>query len=378
MYFDRMQDVHLNKDVGSVPYYIAKKNNLDLEYFTGDECKKTNFRGFNIRKINRFPSFKINLFFYYFLLTNRNKVDLLITLHCRWYNLILGYFFKFLNPKGKYYIKADQNLDRNEDLRNLANYKVTFKKFDLKLLIKREVNSFFYKFLIHVDYLSFEQNCTYNHVFRYGIFNNNVSNKIFKLANGFDDYNVATEVFLTQKENLIITTGRIGAPGKNHKFLLDIIKEINLLNWKMLFIGPIDDDFKKDINFFFQNNSNFINKVIFIGNILDRDELYSFYKKSKIFLFSSNKESYPLVFSEARFFGNYIVSTNVGGANEITENGKFGIVFDQYNKNSFVDHINFLLSGKDNFLDEKIELILANKEQLIWSNLLHDFNYNFC
>lgn len=150
MYFDRMQDVHLFKDVGMVPYYIAKEFDFNLEYITADDCNSEEFRGYSIKKIKRFPNFKINIFFIFYLIKNAKTIDILMTIHCRNYNLIIGKIYKMLNPKGFYFIKADQNYDRNVELNDKINQKKISK------VNKWKLESVF-KMLKYVDLLSFEQ-----------------------------------------------------------------------------------------------------------------------------------------------------------------------------------------------------------------------------
>lgn len=113
LYFDRMQDVHLTKDVGLVPHFMVNDKNIELEYVTADKCITNEFRGHNITKIKRFPNAKINLCFYYYLLKNRNNIDYLTMFHCRPLNLLTGIIYKLLNKNGKFYIKMDKGSGKN-------------------------------------------------------------------------------------------------------------------------------------------------------------------------------------------------------------------------------------------------------------------------
>lgn len=367
MYFDRMQDVHLHKDVGMVAYYIAKYYNLDLEYITAEDCSFDEFRSNKIIKIKRFPNYKNNLYFYLYLLKNARNIDVLMTIHCRGYNLLIGLLYKILNPGGVYYIKADQNYDRNEILKSVVDYKISNDGFDLRHIIRKINYICTFKMLKYVDLLSVEQKNTYEHVNEFGICNNDVSDKLFLMENGFDDYYSAENITVEDKENVIISTGRIGAKGKNHELLLEVIKEVELFDWKIYLVGPIEGDFGILMGEFFKENPNLKEKIILVGNIDNKCKLYEYYKKAKIFVFTSENEGYPLVFPEARYFGNYIITTRVGGSEDITLNGKYGKVIEQGDKNALIEHLQLAISDPD-FLNKKIDLILRNSEELKWGN----------
>lgn len=367
MYFDRMQDVHLFKDVGMVPYYIAKEFDFNLEYITADDCNSEEFRGYSIKKIKRFPNFKINIFFIFYLIKNAKTIDILMTIHCRNYNLIIGKIYKMLNPKGFYFIKADQNYDRNVELNDKINQKKISK------VNKWKLESVF-KMLKYVDLLSFEQKKTYNHVKENGICNINIKEKIVLLENGFDDFD--NNIYFNNKENLIITSGRIGAPGKNHEFLIDVLEKINLENWKVYFVGPIDREFEKIIEERVKNNILLKEKIYFTGNIEDKKELNEYYKRAKIFCFTSEVEGYPLVFPEASFFGNYIFTTDVGGAEDITEQGKYGKIIEQNNAYKYTEELQKIIDNPI-FLEEKISKIVERKNELTWSNRIRNENRIF-
>lgn len=69
-----------------------------------------------------------------------------------------------------------------------------------------------------------------------------------------------------------------------------------------------------------------INIVILVGNIENKNLLYDYYNRAKVFLLTSRLEGFAIVYPEALKFGNYIITTDVGGAKDITNNGQIGIV----------------------------------------------------
>ena len=77
-----------------------------------------------------------------------------------------------------------------------------------------------------------------------------------------------------------------------------------------------------------------VNKVIFKGYISNRDEISKYYKKSKIFCLPSRWESYSIALIEAAYFGNYIISTDVGVAKELLNITKYGELIPKDNLNT--------------------------------------------
>lgn len=172
--------------------------------------------------------------------------------------------------------------------------------------------------------------------------------KIINIPNGVDfsfleENNIRYDY--ESKENIILNVARIGAEEKNTPLLLNAFSKIRAIEnsgWKLYLVGPIEEDFKEYISTFYENNPKLKDIVIFKGEIRDRRELFTLYKKSKIFTLTSEFESFGISFIEAAALGNAIISTDVGIANEIVLNGGGTIVSnnnEEILKNSFEEYI---------------------------------------
>jgi glycosyltransferase involved in cell wall biosynthesis len=153
--------------------------------------------------------------------------------------------------------------------------------------------------------------------------------KLICIPNGVDSDFLDKEIKLKrfeEKENILITVGRIGTFQKNTELLLDALKIIDLKDWKVYIIGPIEAEFKNQIDLFFKENPQLVGRVIFTGNVTDRTELSEWYNKAKVFCLTSRFEGFPIAFSEALYFGNHIISTPIASANYITQSGKYGVI----------------------------------------------------
>ncbi len=124
------------------------------------------------------------------------------------------------------------------------------------------------------------------------------------------------------KENIILSTARIGAEEKNTMMLLEAFKNIPLeirKGWKLRLVGPIEDGFLEVYEKFLNENSGLEDSIELIGNVDDRSALFNEYKKAKIFSLTSDFESFGISFIEAAALGDIIVSTENSGLEDSIE-----------------------------------------------------------
>ncbi|MCB8565222.1 glycosyltransferase family 4 protein [Fusobacterium ulcerans] len=89
-----------------------------------------------------------------------------------------------------------------------------------------------------------------------------------------------------------------------------------------------------------------ISIVILLGNIEDKNLLYDYYNRAKVFLLTSKGEGFVIVYPEALRFGNYIITTDVGGAKDITNNGEIGVVTEIENEEQYKKEILKVINKK--------------------------------
>ena len=146
-------------------------------------------------------------------------------------------------------------------------------------------------------------------------------NKLIQLLNGMDEEAIAhygiEDLPFTQKENLIISVGRHGTWPKNTQMLLDALARVNLKDWQVCFIGPIDPVFQSNVSSFYQKHGDLKSSVHFIGPVYEQQKLWAYYNRAKVFIHTSLSESYGIVLCEAFRFNDYILSTDVGIASEL-------------------------------------------------------------
>ena len=123
----------------------------------------------------------------------------------------------------------------------------------------------------------------------------------------------------------LITVGRL-APWKNVNTIIEAVHLLKNQDLKINLIivgsGPEDSDLKKQVN-----NLNLTNEVIFTGQKKYSD-LKEYYKSADIYIQASGYEGLPHVLLEAINFDLAIISTPIGGTNEILQDGKNGFILD--------------------------------------------------
>ncbi len=147
----------------------------------------------------------------------------------------------------------------------------------------------------------------------------------------------------------LITVGRL-APWKNIDTIIDAMNLLRLADIKFhLFIvgsGDLYDELNEKIL-----NLNLDNYITLTGQ-KNSLELKEYYKKSHIYIQASGYEGLPHVLLEAINYELLVISTPIGGSNEILEDGKNGLILD-------------LIEGKkpsSSYLYQLILKIIDNKD----------------
>ena len=150
---------------------------------------------------------------------------------------------------------------------------------------------------------------------------------------------------------------------------MESLKEIDLKDWKVYLVGSIDKRFINYKENFFKENPSLIDKIIFTGEIKEREELYKYYNRARVFVLPSRWESFGIVMVEAMAFGNYIITSNTCAAKDITNNGEIGKIVRIDSKEELEKELEKVISGKIN-LKGKYEETLSYILNFKYSNLI--------
>lgn len=329
-------NVHLIKEVGMIPYNMHKVFQYDARIVSykceRDIYLKRGLSGSVAALID--PSYKYlkkevkglkmefiedtgRLFFLEksvlrYLFQNSRSISVLNLYFLNPASFVYGLIYKFLNPRGFLYIKADMNLNFFLEKSKSALFKGKVRI--LNLLAK------------WIDLISLETTLGVRLLRQ--MVNKKAGKRISYVPSGIDEGFIRQNSIKTkgwdEKEDVILTVGRIGDRQKNTEMLLRAVEKTELGRWKVLLVGAVEPAFRPVIRDFFRRNPGLKKKVVFTGNISDRVLINRIFNRSKIFCLTSSWESFGIVLAEALYFGAYPVATDIPPARDITAGGKLG------------------------------------------------------
>ncbi|SEP94977.1 glycosyltransferase family 4 protein [Butyrivibrio sp. TB] len=347
----------ITKDVGQIPYsmykyhgynsYLVTYNNDDYqkwidEYTPGIKVKYLKKRSENSEFFDEVR----------FLFVNAKKIDVLNMYHMSVEHLICLCIYKILNPRGISYLKLDIDYQGLDGHSKLAKW-------------KKKIIAFLHQ---GVDIISAESSIAcekYDDIF--GI-------KPIYIPSGFADIQVEPDALnlakKISKEKIIITAGRLGTKQKATEVLLEAFaKAQNVNNWRLVLAGPVTKELKEWLQKFYDNNPNIKDKVIFTGNITDKNELYNLMGKSSIFALPSRWGGSEIAAVEALSEGNYLIlSEGVPPCEEYTNHGKYGITVPADNIDAWADAIDNAIIKLSSGYDY-IDASNYGKSNFNWKNI---------
>lgn len=356
--FNHFEQEHLGKDVFLVPYYLGKQLNMEVSIVY--PLTETNGDFENIyRGVRLYPlkCFRRRCFFRYsalwWLMIHARHINVLMQFHFSANTLLFGNLFKFLHTAGKLYVKSD------------GVYWL-----DSVLAIQKEGSLRYYlykRLLTKIDCVSIELVKGYEQLLNNTYCGVSLKNKAVLVPNGFDEELKSSlrikERGYIEKENLMITVARIGDKNKNTKMFLGALDNMDLKDWKVLFIGSIMPNFEKEIEIFYERNPEKRRSVFFTGSVYDKKRLWEYYNKSKVFVLTSYSEGFPIVFSEAQRFNNYIITTDISSSYDFVDDNSKGVILKK-------NDIKGLSSILTNIVNGNIDVSHVDVSPLIWSNLV--------
>jgi len=367
--FPFAENVHLIKDVGQIANSIAAtgkfdtklvcfKNSEDYSFLSSEaNCLKIDF----IEPIGK-QLFKDKAVLRY-IKSHAQEIDVLHFFHLTKETIYYALFYKKHNPKGKIYVKMDVY---NEMLRKEIKYS---KKRLFNWMHKRKEAQFFKA----LTAISVENPIALELLQKkFPV----LEEKAFLLTNGVNDQYLSNQFPITkifeEKENVILSVGRIGARDKNSEMLLNAFVNSNLLAWKLIFVGPIEGGFKEAVQHVLLENSHLKGRIELVGAVEDRVQLYEYYNSSKVCCLTSPFESFGITFIEAMYFGNYVIGTSgMSSLNYITNDFELGGVVAVDDDKALVDLLEKVTADqtflKQNFQKAKKRIA----EKFYWSKIVN-------
>lgn len=347
------KNVELMKDKGLTGYVLGEEIGAKSVMFFCSEDENYEYLEdlHNLELVKKEPMFINEYIYTKFLQENYEKMDILI-LHGLYEQTVdFLYEYRQLRPDGKVYC----GLDMNKDWIQMIPWNDSRVK----------------KFTSQCDLIA--TSCTNMR----DVLNSmpNINFPCRYMPNGFyNPNNLEIIANPKEKENVIITVGRIGSEQKNNLELLNAftLSYPKIHNWKLKLIGTVEPSFKPIINEFLQKNPHLKSKIIFTGAITNKTDLYKEYSKAKIFALTSTFEGgTPNVYAEALVHGCMFITSDIDAHEDITNFGELGFSYKSGDVYELSDKLIKLCSMANSpILDEHINKAIA------YQNLYFDWKRN--
>lgn len=307
-------DVHLRKEVG-MTYTMGAHFGYDAELVCYDhgpyptlQRLGTSLRLSFLRKWTGISLIDGALY----LLRNGRAIDVLQVFHLR-RSLIWILIYKWVNPRGRAYLRLDTGLDMQRARRHPERSCLALPNLYYRLLMA---------LLRRCDLVSAETRrvCT--------VLNDLWTVPVVQIPNGYYELESVSGPAPAPKTKTILNVGRIGTKQKATEVLLEgfALAADRLPGWRLRVVGPIEPGFQVYLQDFFSKHSDLQARIDMVGEIRDPLRLNAEYAAARVFCSTSRFESFGFVFLEALRHGCFIVTTDVESAEEFTDQQRLGIV----------------------------------------------------
>ncbi len=349
--FPGLYNYILTKDVGMIPYILSTNYDATITTYNNDTytyLDEVFDRKINLDFLNNTTNEKNDVKQY--IKENAKNIDVIQFYHLR-YNLLPQYVFTYKrnNKNGKIYLKLDANNDIIDFLVKRKGIFPSLRRLLVKLVFK------------YIDVISIETKRNYDVLFRSNLIS---KDKLLYLPNGV----LKSDISINNKEKTILYVGYIEKKNKSIDMLLNALSRVNLGEWKVVLIGKIEDDIKEFIEEYFIKYPHMKNKINFKGYISDKNLLSQEYAKSSVYCCCSKKESFGISTLEAAYYGNYIISTNVGGSPDIINKTNYGKIID-HDTEKLVDVLENTINNWNLIKENPSKIQKIVYDNFSWKNL---------
>jgi glycosyltransferase involved in cell wall biosynthesis len=170
------------------------------------------------------------------------------------------------------------------------------------------------------------------------------------IGNPIEDFALADK---REKEKLVLTVGRL-IPSKHHDQLIDIFLSCYRPGWKLVIVGG-DVAYGNMFNMLKEKiiALNADDKIELAGNISNVDD---YYRKSRIFAFTSSSEGFPNVIGEAMAAGLPVIAYDcVAGPADMIDDGINGFLVPLFNQRIFAEKLSLLMN------DHQLQKLMGDK-----------------
>lgn len=380
-FFPGCTNIHLAKDVGSIPFILHRDYGYDSSlicYRNGDyPYGETEVPGLNIifMKKGWYHVFKDTVRVLPFsrlllrimesactamdalplLLRHGRNIEILQMYHLKDESVIIGLIYKLINPRGLLYLKLDLHpnimsvcendpgaLERKPPLLYRAA------KFDIITVESRQL----YEFIRT----------------RHRYFRDNARN-LHYMPNGIDVCSLPQHIpDLSGRENIILHAGRLGNFHKRTELVLDTFAKVarDFPDWKLVLVGDMEAQFFPKLKAFLHEHDDIKDRIVYAGFLDTRKELLDHYSISKIFFFPSLPESFGLVVLEAASMGVALLGSDIPSMRDMTCEGYLGYLCPTDNLACYERSLRYMMSNEDELREKTTALTEFTRETFDW------------
>ena len=274
-------NVELIKDCGLIPYLLYKNHHCEVTMVGADSGPYPYLEKFiNGVKMEFLPNGTIEEKVRY-IISNAKEIDALLIRGCYPTNFLVAELYKQINPAGRIYAGLDAN---SEWMDRIEWY-----------------DDEFVKFMNCCDVIATSCIAVQNFL------NEKWPWKVEYIANGwYDFFQNRKKPDFENKENIILTVGRLGTHQKATEILLEAFAKIadNIPDWSLNLVGGVEEKFQEYMEKYHKRYPFLSERIHFMGAISDRERLFEEYEKAKIFALSSRLEGgTPNVIADALHAG---------------------------------------------------------------------------
>lgn len=345
LYMPNMGNYLLTKDVGLIPFIMQKYEGYKSEilcYRISDEIydNKIYLENLEVNSIKDEED----------ILTKLKNTDVLMMIGLYEYNIHMINTYKNINPLGKIYLKLDANIFWMSNINKTINESLlsTLRRCDLITVESRRLQQLL------------------SSIWRL---------KIEYIPNGYYDFTDDQVIKYEYKKNTILFVGRVGAPEKNNRLLLEAFKNIEnkISSWNIELVGGIEENFLLYLNNYLNENPN-LKERIKLSEKLDKKELKERYKEAKIFCLTSSAEACANVLPESISNGCYLISSDVDGAIDIMDYGKFGKIIPVNDRIKLEEALVDTCCNEDMLKKNCLSSQIYSKNNLSWIKICKELN----
>ena len=149
----------------------------------------------------------------------------------------------------------------------------------------------------------------------------------------------------SDKENIVLTVGRL-IPTKHIDELIEIFKTVNNAKWKLVIVGGnaknlnLLDGYKKTVR-----KLGLEQKIKLVGAV---SNVSDYYKKAKVFAFTSSSEGFPNVIGEAMSYGLPVIAYDcTAGPSDLINDEETGFLIEERDQKAYVEKLKTLMQDTD-------------------------------